>query len=198
LARPKVLYVEDNELNRLLVRRLLETRGYEVIEATDGMEITIGDNEPVTATLYQMTGHTPGSLAMIVPVRYQGTEHPILIITAGNAFNNINAFIGGYEHIWDIAIERRVENVMQAHPNTNMNLLARTAYIKDNYPPAINPLLYRPERTERYLNIVRACTRAWIAASVAWWTTMWSPTSLCSASAISWMSQNATASVLSP
>ena len=28
--------------------------------------------------------------------------HPILIVMAGNAFNNINAFIGGYEHIWDI------------------------------------------------------------------------------------------------
>ena len=133
------------------------------IEATDGMEITIGNTEKVTATLYQMTGHTPGSLGMIVPVKYQGTEHPILIITAGNAFNNINAFIGGYEHIWDIAIERRVENVMQAHPNTNMNLLARTKYVNDNYPPAKNPLLYGAERTEKYINIVRACSRAHIA-----------------------------------
>ena len=133
------------------------------IDATDGMEITIGNTEKVTATIYQMTGHTPGSLGMIVPVRYQGTEHPILIVTAGNAFNNINAFIGGYEHIWDIAIERRVENVMQAHPNTNMNLLARTKYVNDNYPPAKNPLLYGAERTEKYINIVRACSRAHIA-----------------------------------
>ena len=129
------------------------------IDATDGMELTVGD---VTATVYQMTGHTPGSLAMIVPVQYQGEEHPILLITAGNAFNNINAFIGGYEHIWDIGIERGVESVMQSHPNTNMNLLARTAYVHNNYPPAVNPLLYGPERTERYLNIVRACSRAYI------------------------------------
>ena len=41
-------------------------------------------------------------------------------------------------------------------------------------------------------------TRAWIAASVAWRTTMLSPTSLCSASAISWMSQNSTASSVEP
>lgn len=131
------------------------------IDAEDGMEITVGD---VTATLYQMTGHTPGSLAMIVPVKYQGTEHPILLVTAGNHFRNINAFIGGYEHIWDIAIRRRVEAVMQSHPNTNMNLLARTKYVHENYPPMINPLLYGPDRTAKYLNIVRACSRAYIAA----------------------------------
>jgi metallo-beta-lactamase class B len=133
------------------------------IEATDGMQITIGNRQKVTATLYQMTGHTPGSLAMIVPVRYQNREHPILIVTAGNAFNNINAFIGGYEHVWDIGIKQRVESVMQAHPNTNMNLLARTKYVNDNYPPAKNPLLYGAERTEKYLNIVRACSRAHMA-----------------------------------
>ena len=39
-------------------------------------------------------------------------------------------------------IKMKVENVMQAHPNTNMNLLARTKYVHDNYPPAKNPLLY--------------------------------------------------------
>ena len=53
------------------------------IEATDGMEITIGNQQKMTVTLHQMTGHTPGSMAMIVPVRYQNREHPILIITAG-------------------------------------------------------------------------------------------------------------------
>ena len=134
------------------------------IDATDGMEITIGNKQKVTATLYQMTGHTPGSLGMIVPVRYENREHPILIVTAGNAFNNINAFIGGYEHIWDIAIQRKVESVMQAHPNTNMNLLARTKYVNDNYGKMPkNPLLYGPERTAKYINIVRACSRAHIA-----------------------------------
>lgn len=131
------------------------------IDATDGMQITVGD---VTAEIYHMTGHTPGSLGMIVPVKYQGEEHPILLVTAGNHFTNIEAFIGGYEHIWDIAIERGVESVMQSHPNTNMNLLARTTYVDENYPPEMNPLLYGAERTERYLNIVRACSRAWIEA----------------------------------
>jgi metallo-beta-lactamase class B len=127
------------------------------IDAADGMELTVGD---VKATLYQMTGHTPGSIGMIVPVRYQGANHPILLVTAATAAPNRYSFIGGYEHIWDLAIKQRVESVMQVHPNTNMNLLARTKYVHENYPPARNPLLYGAERTARYINIMRACTQA--------------------------------------
>lgn len=130
------------------------TRG---IDAVDGMKITVGD---VTATIYEMTGHTPGSIGMIVPVEYQGQYHPILLVTAGTDVHNRESFIGGYEHIWDIGIADGVESVMQVHPNTNMNLLARMKYVNDEYPPAKNPLLYGPVRTERYINIMRACTQA--------------------------------------
>jgi signal transduction histidine kinase len=35
--KPKILYVEDNLMNRMLVRRLLEAHGYSVLEAEDGL-----------------------------------------------------------------------------------------------------------------------------------------------------------------
>jgi len=127
------------------------------IDAVDGMKIAVGD---VTATIYEMTGHTPGSIGMIVPVKWQGKNHPILLVTAGSDVHNREAFVGGYEHIWDIAIQNKVESVMQVHPNTNMNILARTKYVSDNYPPSTNPLLYGAERTHRYIDIMRACTQA--------------------------------------
>jgi metallo-beta-lactamase class B len=127
------------------------------IDAVDGMTIKVGD---VTATIFEMTGHTPGSIGMVVPVKYQGREHPILLVTAGTDVHNREAFVGGYEHIWDQGIKMKVESVMQSHPNTNMNILARTKYVNDHYPPAKNPLLYGAERTERYINIMRNCTLA--------------------------------------
>ena len=127
------------------------------IDAIDGMTLKVGD---ITATIFQMTGHTPGSIGMVVPVRYQGRQHPILLVTAATDVHNRESFVGGYEHIWDEAIKMKVENVMQAHPNTNMNLLARTKYVNDHYPPAKNPLLYGAARTERYINIMRNCTLA--------------------------------------
>lgn len=36
-GKPKILYVEDNLMNRMLVRRLLEAHGYTVLEAEDGL-----------------------------------------------------------------------------------------------------------------------------------------------------------------
>ena len=124
------------------------------------MTVGVGSgSNAVTATIFQMTGHTPGSIGMVVPVRYQGRQHPILLVTAGSDVPNRESFVGGYEHIWDEGIKMKVESVMQSHPNTNMNLLARTRYVHD-YPPAQNPLLYGAERTAKHLNIVRACTLA--------------------------------------
>jgi metallo-beta-lactamase class B len=130
------------------------TRGQ---DGVDGMKIKVGD---VTATIYQMTGHTPGSIGMIVPVKYQGKQHPILIVTAATDVHNRESFVGGYEHIWDEGIKAKVESVIQVHPNTNMNLLARTKYVNDHYPPAHNPLLYGADKTRRYIEIMRNCTLA--------------------------------------
>lgn len=131
------------------------------IDAEDGMQITVGDT---TATIYQMTGHTPGSIGMIVPVKWQGASHNILIVTAATDVHNRESFIGGYEHIWDLGIKNKVEAVYQVHPNTNMNLLARTKYVNDNFAAlqkgGNNPLLYGVDKTRRYIEIMRTCTEA--------------------------------------
>jgi two-component system cell cycle response regulator DivK len=36
MAEPRILYIEDNRDNRILVRRVLEVEGYDVVEAEDG------------------------------------------------------------------------------------------------------------------------------------------------------------------
>ncbi len=139
------------------------TRG---IDATDGMKISLGGT---TATIYLMPGHTPGSIGMVVPVKWQGKPHNILIVTAATDFHNADAFVGGYEHIWDLAEKAKVEAVYQVHPNTNMNLLARVKYTNENFaeldkPGGKNPLLYGIDKTHRYIEIMRSCSRARIAA----------------------------------
>jgi metallo-beta-lactamase class B len=129
-------------------------------DAVDGQKITVGD---VTATIFQMTGHTPGSIGMVTPIKWKGQTHNILLITAGSDISSREAFIGGYEHIFDEGIKMKVESVMQVHPNTNMNTLARVKYVNDNFDRLTatnNPLLYGPAKTEKYLNIVRACVQA--------------------------------------
>jgi len=85
---------------------------------------------------------------MVVPVTYQGASHPILVVTAGTDFSTREAFIGGYEHIWDAGIRHKVESVVQVHPNTNMNSPARQRYVTDHFPPANNPIIHGAPRTE--------------------------------------------------
>ena len=36
MSKGTILYIEDNDDNRLLVRRVLESEGYRVVEAEDG------------------------------------------------------------------------------------------------------------------------------------------------------------------
>ena len=128
------------------------------IDAVDGMVIQVGDTK---MQIFQMTGHTPGSIGAVVPVKWHGQSHPILIVTAGSDIPNRASLVGGYEHIWDEGLKAKVESVMQVHPNTNMNILARTKYVDDHFATLkANPLLYGVDRTARYLNIVRACTQA--------------------------------------
>ena len=132
-------------------------------DGTDGMKITVGDT---TMTIIQMTGHTPGSLGAIVPVKVHGKSRNLLIVTAGTDFHNREAFIGGYEHIWNAGIAAKVESVMQVHPNTNMNILARMKYVQGQkfvngqYPTDNHPMFYGVEKTAKYLEILRACSQA--------------------------------------
>ena len=56
--------------------------------------------------------------------------------------------------------ERRAEHLVQLVINTTRNRLARTTYVQDRDPPAKNPLLYGPYRSERYITMMRNCTLA--------------------------------------
>ena len=134
------------------------------LDAKDGATLTVGDTK---ITMIAMPGHTPGSTGAIFPAKYQGRTFNVLITTAsagGNNVRNREAFIGGYEHIWDWALREKVESVLNAHLNYNMNSLSRMTYVANNYPPAKNPMLYGVEKTAKYVEITRACSQARLAA----------------------------------
>ena len=131
------------------------------IDGQDGQVLKVGD---LKATIFQMTGHTPGSLGMIINVKWAGKQHPIEIVTAGTDVHNRESFVGGYEHIWDEGIKAKVESVVQVHPNTNVNTLGRVKYVNDNFDKleksGSNPLLYGAAKTRHYIDIMRNCTLA--------------------------------------
>lgn len=82
---PRILYIEDNAENRLLIRRVLEAEGYEVLEAEDGPS-GIQKAEAVLPDLILMDIMMPGLDGREVTTRLRGLTHlaqiPIVALTA--------------------------------------------------------------------------------------------------------------------
>ena len=85
LRMPRILHIEDDPANRLLVRKLLQKAGYEVIDAADGLEgvrLAVG----VRPDLVLVDLHSPGLDGFEVTLRLRGEPHlsgvPIVAITA--------------------------------------------------------------------------------------------------------------------
>lgn len=83
--RKKLLYVEDNPESRLLVRRILESHGFEVIEAVDGLE-AIRQAPQVQPDLILMDINIPGMDGFEVTTRLKSIPAlqnvPIVALTA--------------------------------------------------------------------------------------------------------------------
>ena len=83
----KILYVEDNPDNMMLVKRALESRGYQLLEAKNGLEgVAIAENEDVDLVLLDI--NLPDIDGYEVAQRLRHSEKsalayiPIIAITA--------------------------------------------------------------------------------------------------------------------
>lgn len=83
--KPKILYVEDNFMNRMLVKRLLEAHGYTVLEAVDGLSgIKVAQEE--LPDLILMDINVPGMDGFEATTKLKSIEGlkdtPIVALTA--------------------------------------------------------------------------------------------------------------------
>jgi signal transduction histidine kinase len=82
---PKILHIEDDPANRLLVRKLLQNAGHEVVEAADGLEgVRLAFTDRPDLVLVDL--NIPGLDGFEVTLRLRGDEAlagvPIVAITA--------------------------------------------------------------------------------------------------------------------
>jgi metallo-beta-lactamase class B len=126
---------------------------------TDGQQITLGDT---TATLMHMRGHTPGTIAMFLPAKYQGKTHGVLIF--GGTRISSRPSLAASRRVFESAKKQNAETALFGHTAVLMNTVPLMASVSTSYPPARHPFLYGPERFGRYLDIVLECAEARIAA----------------------------------
>jgi metallo-beta-lactamase class B len=124
--------------------------------ARDGQQITLGDT---TVTMAITPGHTPGSLALLFPVKVQGRTH------TGSFFGLTTpdrATLEALERVINrFAKEQGATFRLWGHLSVeNMEWLET---IRRN-PAGPNPFFYGEERFARYLDIMIECARARVAA----------------------------------
>ena len=126
---------------------------------TDGQKVTLGDT---TVTLALTPGHTPGTIAMLLPVKHQGRTHTALLLSGTQMPTRRS--LAAFEHVFnDFAKKQNAEAALGSHPGTLLSLETLEA-LGRAYPPGSHPLLYGPQRFARYLDIVLECGRARLAA----------------------------------
>jgi metallo-beta-lactamase class B len=129
------------------------------MDAKDGQKLTLGDT---TVTLAHAPGHTPGSLAVIVPVTHRGTPHTVMFM--GGTQMPTRASLAAFEHVFnDFARPLKVESAMGTHAGVLQDTLGWMDTLRKD-PAAPHPFLYGPERFDRYMSIMLECARARLAA----------------------------------
>jgi CheY-like chemotaxis protein len=82
-----VLVAEDNSINQLLIRRLLEKRGHRVSMASDGLEaLRVLAETPVDLVFMDVQMPNMGGIEAVQAIRereqHEGTHIPIVALTA--------------------------------------------------------------------------------------------------------------------
>jgi metallo-beta-lactamase class B len=130
------------------------------MDVTDGQKLTLGDT---TVTLALTPGHTPGTIAMIVPVKHQGRTHTALLLSGTQMPTRQS--LATFEHVFnDFAKKQNAETALGSHPDILINKLPMMETLARQYPSGPHPFLYGPQRFARYLDIMLECGRARLAA----------------------------------
>jgi metallo-beta-lactamase class B len=129
------------------------------IDAAHGQKVTLGDT---TVTLVHIPGHTPGTMATIVPVKLRGNTHHVIVLAATQMPTRESLL--QFERVFNqFAKPMKVEASLNMHANGVQEDLMFLEQIRKNGNMP-NPYLYGPERFSRWMDIMIECGRGRLAA----------------------------------
>jgi metallo-beta-lactamase class B len=155
---PKVL-MGAPDWDALTAQRSDRPRMKRDLDVTAIQMITLGDT---TMTLILTPGHTPGAIAMILPVKHQGRTHTATIW--GGTPSPTEESVAAFEQLFDVARKQNAETALGNHPGLLINTVPLMESLHQQYPTGSHPLLYGPERFSRYMSIMLECSKARLEA----------------------------------
>jgi metallo-beta-lactamase class B len=137
--------------------RPLANRDMDIIT---GSTLTLGDT---TLGFALEPGHSPGSLAMFIPVVWRGEPTMVMLLSGAIQTPDREAF-DALEHIMNnIAKPRNVRGILNTHAGIFQDTLADMEVIRNN-PDGSNPLLYGQDQAQRYWSMIVECAQARVIA----------------------------------
>ena len=128
--------------------------------AFEGVPITLGDQ---SVTPVFIPGHTPGSLALIIPVKDNGKPHVAGMvgggfIAQGNA-SQVQEFIDSIQHFEEWTRRVKVDVEIQNHPVFD-GFADKLTALRARKPGEANPFVVGQENYTRFLDLMMECARA--------------------------------------
>jgi metallo-beta-lactamase class B len=124
------------------------------IVVTDGQKLTLGDT---TITMMITPGHTPGSLAILIPVKDQGK--PYIAFMPSGGFAPDRQSFAAIDRAIESAKKAKTVALLSGHPGIYGDTLPMMETRRKN-PNGPNPFFYAPDRFARYLDIADECSKA--------------------------------------
>lgn len=129
------------------------------IVVTDGQKITVGDT---TITLMITPGHTPGTLAYLIPVKDRGKPLTVLMLSGANITPDRASLIA-FDKALDAAKAARAQALINGHPGLFGDELAWMEQIRKN-PNGPNPYLYTQDQFAKFIDIMKECAESRVVA----------------------------------
>jgi metallo-beta-lactamase class B len=129
------------------------------VVVTEGQKITVGDT---TITLHITPGHTVGSLAYLIPVRYQGKPLTALMLSGANITPD-RASLEAFNKALDYAKAAGAQALLNGHPGLFGDETGWMDELRKN-PKGRNEFVYTREQFAKFIDIMKECAASRVVA----------------------------------
>ena len=129
------------------------------VVVTDGQKITVGDT---TITLAVTPGHTVGSLAYLIPVKYQGRPLTALMLSGANITPD-RASLTAFSKALDAAKAAGAQALFNGHPGLFGDELGWMDQLRKN-PKGPNEFVYTRDQFGKFIDIMKECAASRVVA----------------------------------
>jgi metallo-beta-lactamase class B len=132
------------------------------VVAKDGDVITLGGT---SVRLHVTPGHTPGTLSLMFPVFEQGKRHMAGLMGGtggGSTAPAVRQQIASLAR-WQVLTRAAGVNVLVTNHPVHMNATEKQVVMRYALSGARNPYAYGPQRYQRYMQVMQACSRVQLA-----------------------------------